>query len=53
MVVIVTQVVNTLDLPCLGSWGTLLTVTGTGFSNENASIIVGKATCDVEQVTGE
>ncbi|XP_029369318.1 PKHD1 like 1, tandem duplicate 1 isoform X2 [Echeneis naucrates] len=31
--------------------GTLLTVTGTGFSNENASIMVGPAWCRVEQVT--
>ncbi|XP_076610974.1 PKHD1 like 1, tandem duplicate 1 [Chaetodon auriga] len=30
--------------------GTLLTVTGTGFSSENASILVGKARCHVEQV---
>uniref|UniRef100_A0A3B4ZZ57 PKHD1 like 1 n=1 Tax=Stegastes partitus TaxID=144197 RepID=A0A3B4ZZ57_9TELE len=33
--------------------GTLLTITGTGFSSENASITVGKAKCRVEQVTGE
>ncbi|XP_044191170.1 PKHD1 like 1, tandem duplicate 1 [Thunnus albacares] len=31
--------------------GTLLTVTGTGFSSENASIMVGKAKCHVEQIT--
>ncbi|XP_036949440.1 PKHD1 like 1, tandem duplicate 1 isoform X2 [Acanthopagrus latus] len=31
--------------------GTLLTVTGTGFSSENASIFVGKAKCHVEQTT--
>ncbi|XP_039978517.1 PKHD1 like 1, tandem duplicate 1 [Xiphias gladius] len=31
--------------------GTLLTVTGTGFSNENASIMVGQARCRVEQIT--
>ncbi|XP_050924319.1 LOW QUALITY PROTEIN: PKHD1 like 1, tandem duplicate 1 [Lates calcarifer] len=31
--------------------GTLLTVTGTGFSNENASIVVGGAWCHVEQTT--
>uniref|UniRef100_A0AAQ5X4Y6 Polycystic kidney and hepatic disease 1 (autosomal recessive)-like 1 n=1 Tax=Amphiprion ocellaris TaxID=80972 RepID=A0AAQ5X4Y6_AMPOC len=31
--------------------GTLLTVTGNGFSNENASIMVGKAKCHVEQIT--
>ncbi|XP_045915057.1 PKHD1 like 1, tandem duplicate 1 [Micropterus dolomieu] len=31
--------------------GTLLTVTGTGFSGENASIIVGNASCLVEQIT--
>ncbi|XP_040908783.1 LOW QUALITY PROTEIN: PKHD1 like 1, tandem duplicate 1 [Toxotes jaculatrix] len=31
--------------------GTLLTVTGTGFSNENASIMVGQARCHVEQIT--
>ncbi|XP_035537797.1 PKHD1 like 1, tandem duplicate 1 [Morone saxatilis] len=31
--------------------GTLLTVTGTGFRSENASIFVGKARCDVEQIT--
>ncbi|XP_044027924.1 LOW QUALITY PROTEIN: PKHD1 like 1, tandem duplicate 1 [Siniperca chuatsi] len=31
--------------------GTLLTVTGTGFSSENASIIVGEARCHVEQIT--
>ncbi|KAM7384668.1 hypothetical protein PAMA_011835 [Pampus argenteus] len=31
--------------------GTLLTVTGTGFSNENASIMVGKAKCHVEEIT--
>ncbi|XP_026156055.1 fibrocystin-L-like [Mastacembelus armatus] len=30
--------------------GTLLTVTGTGFSNETASIMVGKAVCQVERV---
>lgn len=33
--------------------GTLLTVTGTGFSSENASIMVGKARCHVEATTGE
>uniref|UniRef100_A0A3B4Y5A4 PKHD1 like 1, tandem duplicate 2 n=1 Tax=Seriola lalandi dorsalis TaxID=1841481 RepID=A0A3B4Y5A4_SERLL len=32
--------------------GTLLTVTGTGFSSENASIMVGAARCRVEQITG-
>ncbi|KAG7219452.1 hypothetical protein INR49_009286 [Caranx melampygus] len=31
--------------------GTLLTITGTGFSSENASIMVGGARCRVEQVT--
>ncbi|XP_024153621.1 PKHD1 like 1, tandem duplicate 1 isoform X2 [Oryzias melastigma] len=31
--------------------GTLLTITGTGFSNENASIMVGKASCVVVEVT--
>ncbi|XP_039677098.1 fibrocystin-L-like [Perca fluviatilis] len=31
--------------------GTLLTVTGTGFGSENASIIVGKTRCLVEQIT--
>ncbi|CAG5956366.1 unnamed protein product [Menidia menidia] len=31
--------------------GTLLTVTGTGFRNENATIRVGNASCRVEQVT--
>ncbi|XP_054461971.1 PKHD1 like 1, tandem duplicate 1 [Anoplopoma fimbria] len=31
--------------------GTLLTVTGTGFSSENASILVGKTRCLVEQIT--
>uniref|UniRef100_A0AAX7VHS5 Polycystic kidney and hepatic disease 1 (autosomal recessive)-like 1 n=1 Tax=Astatotilapia calliptera TaxID=8154 RepID=A0AAX7VHS5_ASTCA len=31
--------------------GTLLTVTGTGFSSENASIMVGKARCHVEATT--
>ncbi|XP_035847175.1 fibrocystin-L-like [Sander lucioperca] len=31
--------------------GTLLTVTGTGFGSENASIIVGKTQCLVEQIT--
>ncbi|XP_030003200.1 fibrocystin-L-like [Sphaeramia orbicularis] len=31
--------------------GTLLTVTGTGFNSENASIMVGKTRCHVEQVT--
>ncbi|KAM3595703.1 uncharacterized protein V6R79_001361 [Siganus canaliculatus] len=31
--------------------GTLLTITGTGFSNENASIFVGKAQCHIEQRT--
>ncbi|XP_029299003.1 LOW QUALITY PROTEIN: PKHD1 like 1, tandem duplicate 1 [Cottoperca gobio] len=30
--------------------GTLLTVTGTGFSSENASIFVGETRCHVEQV---
>ncbi|XP_042362122.1 fibrocystin-L-like [Plectropomus leopardus] len=30
--------------------GTLLTITGTGFSNENASIMVGKTPCHVEQI---
>ncbi|XP_068189914.1 fibrocystin-L-like [Antennarius striatus] len=29
--------------------GTLLTVTGTGFNHENASVFVGKAECHVEQ----
>lgn len=33
--------------------GTLLTVTGSGFSNENASIMVGKSKCHVEQVTSK
>lgn len=33
--------------------GTLLTVTGTGFSMENASIMVGSSRCVVEEVTGE
>uniref|UniRef100_A0A667XGZ1 PKHD1 like 1, tandem duplicate 2 n=1 Tax=Myripristis murdjan TaxID=586833 RepID=A0A667XGZ1_9TELE len=39
--------------PSQGSPGleTLLTVTGTGFSSENASIMVGPARCHVEQVT--
>ncbi|XP_033493349.2 PKHD1 like 1, tandem duplicate 1 [Epinephelus lanceolatus] len=32
--------------------GTLLTVSGTGFSSENASIFVGKTPCHVEQITG-
>ncbi|KAF0024292.1 hypothetical protein F2P81_023094 [Scophthalmus maximus] len=31
--------------------GTLLTVTGTGFSGDNASIMVGPARCHVEQTT--
>ncbi|XP_059206673.1 fibrocystin-L-like isoform X1 [Centropristis striata] len=31
--------------------GTLLTVTGTGFSSENASIMVGRTPCVVEQTT--
>ncbi|KAK9526506.1 hypothetical protein VZT92_015203 [Zoarces viviparus] len=31
--------------------GTLLTVTGTDFSSENASILVGKTRCHVEQIT--
>uniref|UniRef100_H3CIT5 PKHD1 like 1, tandem duplicate 1 n=1 Tax=Tetraodon nigroviridis TaxID=99883 RepID=H3CIT5_TETNG len=31
--------------------GTLLTVTGTGFISENASILVGTAKCHVEQIT--
>ncbi|KAM9340526.1 fibrocystin-L-like [Symphorus nematophorus] len=31
--------------------GTLLTVTGTGFGSENASIFVGKVRCHVEQTT--
>ncbi|XP_034748677.1 fibrocystin-L-like [Etheostoma cragini] len=31
--------------------GTLLTITGTGFGSENASIIVGKTRCHVEQIT--
>uniref|UniRef100_G3NDK3 PKHD1 like 1 n=1 Tax=Gasterosteus aculeatus aculeatus TaxID=481459 RepID=G3NDK3_GASAC len=31
--------------------GTFLTVTGTGFSSENASILVGKTQCHVEQIT--
>ncbi|XP_062266639.1 PKHD1 like 1, tandem duplicate 1 [Platichthys flesus] len=31
--------------------GTLLTVTGTGFANENASIMVGQVRCHVEQTT--
>uniref|UniRef100_A0A667X934 PKHD1 like 1, tandem duplicate 2 n=1 Tax=Myripristis murdjan TaxID=586833 RepID=A0A667X934_9TELE len=41
--------------PSQGSPGleTLLTVTGTGFSSENASIMVGPARCHVEQVTGK
>lgn len=33
--------------------GTLLTVTGTGFSSENASIFVGKARCHVEEISGK
>ncbi|KAM4540003.1 PKHD1 like 1, tandem duplicate 1 [Odontesthes bonariensis] len=31
--------------------GTLLTVTGTGFSSENATIVVGRARCRVEETT--
>ncbi|XP_011607160.2 fibrocystin-L isoform X2 [Takifugu rubripes] len=31
--------------------GTLLTVTGTGFMSENASVVVGNAKCHVEQIT--
>ncbi|KAM8840499.1 PKHD1 like 1, tandem duplicate 1 isoform 3-T3 [Spinachia spinachia] len=31
--------------------GTFLTVTGTGFSSENATILVGKSQCHVEQIT--
>ncbi|KAM6958720.1 PKHD1 like 1, tandem duplicate 1 [Aplochiton taeniatus] len=31
--------------------GTRLTVTGTGFSNENATVMVGNARCHVEEVT--
>ncbi|XP_037651430.1 PKHD1 like 1, tandem duplicate 1 [Sebastes umbrosus] len=39
--------------PSQGSNGleTLLTVTGTGFSSENASIVVGKTRCHVEEIT--
>lgn len=33
--------------------GTLLTVTGTGFTSENASVFVGNAKCHVEQITSE
>ncbi|TNN42134.1 Fibrocystin-L [Liparis tanakae] len=33
--------------------GTLLTVTGTGFSSDNTSIFVGKTRCLVEQITGK
>ncbi|XP_061122944.1 PKHD1 like 1, tandem duplicate 1 [Syngnathus typhle] len=33
--------------------GTLLTVTGTGFSNESASVMVGEAPCVVEDVSAE
>ncbi len=33
--------------------GTLLTVTGTGFRRENASIFVGRAKCHVEQITSK
>lgn len=44
---------NALVLAGSNGLGTLLTVTGTGFSSENASIFVGKARCHVEQITGE
>ncbi|XP_024857831.1 fibrocystin-L isoform X2 [Kryptolebias marmoratus] len=37
--------------PSQGGPGTLLTVTGTGFSRENASIMVAGARCQVEEVT--
>ncbi|KAM9737277.1 LOW QUALITY PROTEIN: PKHD1 like 1, tandem duplicate 1 [Menidia menidia] len=39
--------------PSQGSHGlwTLLTITGTGFRNQNATILVGNASCRVEQVT--
>lgn len=33
--------------------GTLLTITGTGFISENASIFVGKAKCHVEQISSK
>lgn len=39
--------------PQKGSNGTLLTVTGTGFMSENASVTVGNAKCHVEQITSE
>ncbi|XP_069372727.1 PKHD1 like 1, tandem duplicate 1 [Paralichthys olivaceus] len=37
--------------PSQGSMGTLLTVTGMNFANENASIMVGQVRCHVEQTT--
>uniref|UniRef100_A0A3B5MPL8 G8 domain-containing protein n=1 Tax=Xiphophorus couchianus TaxID=32473 RepID=A0A3B5MPL8_9TELE len=33
--------------------GTLITITGTGFSSENASIMVGSSRCVIEEVTGK
>ncbi|XP_061682368.1 PKHD1 like 1, tandem duplicate 1 [Syngnathoides biaculeatus] len=33
--------------------GSLLTISGTGFSNENASVVVGEAQCVVQQVSAE
>ena len=48
--------IYSIDLPPKkGSFGlgTLLTVTGTGFISENASIFVGKAACHIEQITSK
>lgn len=42
-----------LDFAGSNGLGTLLVVTGTGFSHENATIHVGGAECRVEQVTSE
>lgn len=44
-----------MSLVFLGSigLGTLLTISGSGFSSVNASVTVGPAECDVESTTGE
>lgn len=48
-----TLTINPLVLAGSNGLETLLTVTGTGFGSENASIFVGKARCHVEQINGK
>lgn len=46
-------IVKLLDFAGSNGLGTLLVVTGTGFSHENASIYVGESKCHVEEITSK